>query len=102
MKRKRILIIAENQDALASAMTAINQVNDWEIIGSYSEQDAMTQFENNEIDIVVLISGITEESEQQLREQFRMQKPSISIIQNYGNSNIKNDITAALDQSQPG
>nr|WP_315187659.1 hypothetical protein [uncultured Flavobacterium sp.] len=76
----------------------INANENWEGIGAMTDEEAMQIFQKENIDIVLLGTGIDEESEAMLDVFFRKRNSKIIIIQHYGGGSglLKSEILLAL------
>ena len=76
----------------------INANENWEGIGAVTDEEAMRIFQRENIDIILLGSGIDEESEAMLDAFFRKVNSKIKIIQHYGGGSglLKSEILLAL------
>jgi hypothetical protein len=76
----------------------INANENWEGIGAITDEEAMRIFQKENIEIVLLGSGIDEESEAMLDAFFRKVNSKIKIIQHYGGGSglLKSEILLAL------
>ena len=96
--KKNVLVIGRQEDNLSVIVKLIQANPILSVMSSVSDEEAMTLFENNDVDLVIICCDVPEVSEQQLREQFRMQKPSIKILRQYGEENqlLKNEIDEVI------
>jgi vacuolar-type H+-ATPase subunit F/Vma7 len=94
-----ILVIGSNEEILATVLRIINKNEHWNGIGALTTDDAIRQFDDFDVDIVLLTNGIDEAQEQALCNYFKEKKPSIIIIQHYGGGSglLSNEIQYALD-----
>lgn len=76
----------------------INANENWEGIGAMTDEEAIQIFQKENFDIVLLGSGIDEESEVMLDAFFRKVNSKIKIIQHYGGGSglLKSEIVLAL------
>ena len=76
----------------------INANENWEGIGAVTDEEAIQIFQKENFDIVLLGSGIDEESEVMLDAFFRKVNSKIKIIQHYGGGSglLKSEILLAL------
>jgi vacuolar-type H+-ATPase subunit F/Vma7 len=100
--KTKILIIGRHQQILGVLFRLINQNPDWEGTSASTDEEAMKRFEEDAYDLVLLSSGIEEESENKLREFFIKQNPTIIIIQHYGGGSglLTGEILQALDNQR--
>jgi len=98
MKKVQILYIGRHAEILATVVRLLNQNEQWQGIGALTDEEAITLFNNNNFDIILLGSGIEEEYEKSLCSFFRKEKPGIIIIQHYGGGSglLASEIAQAL------
>ena len=98
MKKIKILTIGRNAEIAAVLLRLINSNQAWEGMLALNDEEAKKLFAKNTIDLVLLGSGIEEESERILREFFTTLKPGIIILQHFGGGSglLKNEINEAL------
>ena len=93
-----ILYIGRHFEILSTVVRLINANVDWSGIGAMNDEEAKSLFREKKFEIVLLGSGITEESEKQLRNFFNKQNPNTAVIQHYGGGSglLKTEILMAL------
>ena len=98
MKITKILYIGRHSEIMEIVVRLINANENWEGIGAKTDEEAMRIFQKENIDIVLLGSGIDEESEAMLDAFFRKVNSKIKIIQHYGGGSglLKSEILLAL------
>lgn len=98
MKKVNILVISKHPQILKIVVKLINNTTEWQAIGTDIEETAMNLFTENNINIVLFGTGITEESEAVLRTFFVQHNPAIIMIQHYGGGSglLSNEIMQAL------
>lgn len=98
MKITKILYIGRHSEIMEIVVRLINANENWEGIGAKTDEEAMRIFQKENIDIVLLGSGIDEESEAMLDIFFRKVNSKIIIIQHYGGGSglLKSEILLAL------
>lgn len=82
--KTNILVIGRHPQILAVLFRLINQNPDWKGMSAATDEEAMALFEEQKYDLVLLSSGIEEESENKLRAFFITINPNIIILQHYG------------------
>jgi DNA-binding NarL/FixJ family response regulator len=97
-----ILVIGRHHQILQTLLRLINQNSEWEARGTSDDKEAMELFQQNNYDLVLLSSGIEEESECQLRLSFTTKNPSVIIIQHYGGGSglLTGEILQALENKK--
>ncbi len=98
MKSTKILYIGRHSEIMEIVVRLINANENWEGIGAMTDEEAMQIFQKENIDIVLLGTGIDEESEAMLDVFFRKRNSKIIIIQHYGGGSglLKSEILLAL------
>ncbi|RKS98833.1 hypothetical protein [Flavobacterium sp. 123] len=98
MKSTKILYIGRHSEIMEIVVRLINANENWEGIGAITDEEAMRIFQKENIEIVLLGSGIDEESEAMLDAFFRKTNSKIIIIQHYGGGSglLKSEILLAL------
>lgn len=98
MKSTKILYIGRHSEIMEIVVRLINANENWEGIGAMTDEEAMQIFQKENIDIVLLGTGIDEESEAMLDAFFRKENSKIIIIQHYGGGSglLKSEILLAL------
>jgi hypothetical protein len=99
MRHINILYIGRHLEILSTVIRLINANVDWSGIGAMNDEEAKYLFRQKKFEIVLLGSGITEESEKQLRLFFRNQNPNTVVVQHYGGGSglLKTEILMALE-----
>lgn len=95
-----ILVIGRNKEILMTLLRLINQNPEWSARGAMLDEEAIELFHSRDFDMVLLSSGIEEESEKKLRSLFSFQNPDITILQHYGGGSglLSNEIKEAIDK----
>nr|WP_315163211.1 hypothetical protein [uncultured Flavobacterium sp.] len=98
MKTTKILYIGRHSEIMEIVVRLINANENWEGIGAMTDEEAIQIFQKENFDIVLLGSGIDEESEVMLDAFFRKVNSKIKIIQHYGGGSglLKSEIVLAL------
>ena len=98
MKTTKILYIGRHSEIMEIVVRLINANENWEGIGAMTDEEAIQIFQKENIDIILLGSGIDEESEVMLDAFFRKVNSKIIIIQHYGGGSglLKSEIVLAL------
>ena len=84
MKKINILYIGRHPEILETVVRLLNKNEQWQGFGALTDEEAITTFSQNEMDIVLLGPGIESDSENNLCDRFKAQKPDIIIIQHFG------------------
>ena len=102
METIHILYIGRNLDILATVVRLINSNDNWNGVGVVNDKEAKDFFLRKDFSLVLLGSGIQEESEAELCTFFRKQNPNISIVQHYGGGSglLKSEILLALENQK--
>tara|TARA_R110002126_G_scaffold134742_1_gene278913 strand:- start:88 stop:396 length:309 start_codon:yes stop_codon:yes gene_type:complete len=93
-----ILYIGRHLEILSTVVRLINANENWSGVGAMNDEEAKVLFQQKSFEIVLLGSGITEESEQYLRLFFKKQNPNATVVQHYGGGSglLKTEILMAL------
>jgi hypothetical protein len=99
METKNILYIGRHVEILAIVIRLINSNENWNGVGVMNDDEAKETFCQKEFSLVLLGSGIQEESEAELCAFFKNKNPNISIVQHYGGGSglLKSEILVALE-----
>ncbi len=104
MSKIKILVICKNESILEVLIRLINNNESWEANGAIEDEAAINLFIHNPFNLVLLGSGISKESEENLINSFKNYHPDIKIIQHLGGGSglLSNEITAALENNKNG
>ena len=99
METINILYIGRHLEILATVVRLINSNENWNGVGVMNDDEAKEIFCQKEFSLVLLGSGIQEESEAELCAFFKNKNPNISIVQHYGGGSglLKSEILVALE-----
>jgi DNA-binding NtrC family response regulator len=94
-----ILVIGRHEEIMETLLRIIHKNEQWSAQAALTDEEAVELFDKFLFDIVLLSSGIEEDSEQKLRAHLKEKKPSIIIIQHYGGGSglLSNEILQALE-----
>ncbi len=84
MIKTELLVICRHQDILKTIVRLVNNNPEWNATGTVTDDEAIAAFEAKPFKMVLLGSGISNESDEKLRAYFSSQKPDIIIVQHYG------------------
>lgn len=100
--KAKILVIGRHPQILEVVVRLVNQNPDWEAVGTGEEEEAQNLFLHHTFDLVLLSSGIEEETEHRLRELFILQNPEVIILQHYGGGSglLTGEIRQALENNR--
>ncbi len=84
MHRLNILAIHRDTKILATVLRLINTNEQWNGIGSTSDEEAIEMFHQQPVGIVLFCAGIDPKSEEKLKAVFSMQKPAPIFLQHFG------------------
>ncbi|HVM88285.1 MAG TPA: hypothetical protein VMT76_08850 [Puia sp.] len=104
MKKTQILVICKHEEILQTILRLVNNNQSREGIGTSVDEKAIELFHQHAFDLVLLGSGLSDESETKLRKIFTHQNPEIKIIQHFGGGSglLSNEIEAALGNNESG
>ena len=84
MSKTEILVIGRHPEILETVVRLINNNIEWNCTGCNTDDEAITAFNNQKFDLILLGGGIENKSEKDLCAYFKSQNPAIKIIQHYG------------------
>lgn len=98
MNKLNILVIGRHQQIMKTLFTLVNKIDNCIGFSALTDEDAIKIFDQTKIDLVLLSSGIPEESESFIRNNFTSKNQYVKIIQHYGGGSglLQNEITHAL------
>ena len=102
METTNILYIGRHPEILETVIRLINANENWNGVGVINDWEAKEIFLIKDFSLVLLGSGIQEESETELYTFFKNQNPKIGIIQHYGGGSglLKSEILLGLDNNK--
>ncbi len=102
METINILYIGRHLEILATVIRLINANENWNGVGVMNDEEAKEIFIRKDFSLVLLGSGIQEESETNLCTFFNKQNPNIVIVQHYGGGSglLKSEILLALENNK--
>ena len=102
METINILYIGRHLEILATVVRLINANENWNGVGVMNDEEAKEIFLKKDFSLVLLGSGIQEESETELYTFFNKQNPNIVIVQHYGGGSglLKSEILLALKNNE--
>ena len=102
METINILYIGRHLEILATVVRLINYNENWNGVGVTSDEEAKDFFLKKDFSLVLLGSGIQQESETELCAFFKNQNPNIVIVQHYGGGSglLKSEILLALENNE--
>ncbi|WP_338645915.1 hypothetical protein V5J73_11175 [Flavobacterium sp. KS-LB2] len=102
METIHILYIGRHLEILATVIRLINANDNWNGVGVMNDEEAKEIFLRKDFSLVLLGSGIQEESETDLCAFFKNKNPNINIVQHYGGGSglLKSEIVLALDNNK--
>ena len=104
MQKIYILVICGHAEILQTILRLLNNNERWSAIGTSDDEKAVEMFHQHSFDLVMLGSGISDESENKLRKIFTHQNPLVKVIQHFGGGSglLSNEIEAALSNNESG
>jgi hypothetical protein len=84
MNKTEILVICRHEGILATVVRLVNNNVEWNATAAATDDEAVTLFRGHIFQLVLLGSGIEQESEDKLRSVFTAERPGIIIVQHYG------------------
>ena len=97
-----ILVTGRHEEILETLLRIIHKNDNWSAQAALTDEAAITLFETYPFDIVLLSSGIEEESERKLLAHFKRVNPAVIVIQHYGGGSglLSNEILQALQEKK--
>jgi hypothetical protein len=98
MDKIQILVIGRNPEIVQTVVRLVNNNPAWNASHALTDDDAISLFENQPFNLVLLGGGIEPESDTLLRNAFTSRNPNITIIQHYGGGSglLATEINMAL------
>ncbi|MBG6061823.1 hypothetical protein IWX83_001613 [Flavobacterium sp. CG_9.1] len=98
METIHILYIGRHLEILETVIRLINANENWNGVGVMNDEEAKDVFLEKNFSLVLLGSGIQEESEAELCTFFKNINPDVSIVQHYGGGSglLKSEILLGL------
>jgi hypothetical protein len=98
MDKIQILVTGRNEQIVQTVVRLINSNEQWNAAYALTDHEAITAFENQKFDLVLLGGGIDPASDRYLREAFTARNPGIIIIQHFGGGSglLATEINMAL------
>lgn len=84
MEKKQILVLANHPEILETIIRLINKNEEWNGAGANSYEEAVTAFQRNKFDLVLLGVGMDDEIERRVLEICNASDPGITCIRHYG------------------
>jgi DNA-binding response OmpR family regulator len=94
-----ILAIGRNTEIMEVMNRLLNTPDNWTGVTVTTNEAAITAFEQEHFDIVLLCAGVTPEEEQALTTRFRGIHPGVILKRHFGGGSglLKNEIQYVLD-----
>jgi len=98
MSNVNILVIGRNKQILNTLVGLVNKMENCTAFLADTDESAITIFKENHIQLVLLSSGISQDSENFIRTNFLKMNNATKIIQHYGGGSglLYNEIMEAL------
>ena len=103
MKRLQFLVIGKNQEILDTLKRIIENNEGWKAEIQNDETVCYDYINENQVDIVLLSSGLDEEFENDIKEYCQKLDKEIKVIDHYGGGSglLKNEVYALFPNLQP-
>ncbi|MBU0941417.1 MAG: hypothetical protein KKD36_08300 [Bacteroidetes bacterium] len=100
MEKINILYIGRHLEILSTVVRVINANENWNAVGAMNDEESKAVFREIKFDIVLLGSGISDESEISLRCFFEIHNPEAIVMQHYGGGSglLKSEILSCLEE----
>jgi hypothetical protein len=98
MEKINILYVGRHLEILSTVVRVVNANENWNAVGVMNDEEAKAIFKETKFDIVLLGSGISDESEIALRCFFEIHNPEAIVMQHYGGGSglLKSEILSCL------
>jgi hypothetical protein len=102
MDKIQILVVGRNPEIVQTVVRLINNNPAWNAAHALTDEHAISTFESQPFNLVLLGGGIEPASDDYLRQRFTTYNPKITIIQHYGGGSglLATEINMALASLQ--
>jgi hypothetical protein len=99
MLQVKVLVIGKNVDIVQLLVKLTGKFKNLLVSGTTDEADILQIKQENAPDILIISSGLTDQSEKAIDKQFRLLHPNIKIIYHYGGGSglLKSEIQSVVD-----
>ena len=99
MEQVKVLIIGKNIEIVQLLVRLTGKFKNLLVSGTTDETAILQIQKENAPDMLIISSGLTEQSEKAIDEQSRLLQPNIKIIYHYGGGSglLKGELQAVLD-----
>ena len=104
MQQLQILVVCFHPEILATILRLINSNQAWNAVGSETAEEALELFSENDIDLVLLGSGISRQVEDIIKMRMSEINPKTRIIHHFGGGGglLLNELQAAISNNCNG
>ena len=88
MNKTEILIVGNTKETVEKTVGILNESEEWSGVEAFTDEEAITKFQQYQIDIVLLTKDVNEVQEKKLRKLFSFQNPDTVIVRFEGNDEI--------------
>lgn len=88
MNKTEILIVGNTKETVEKTVGILNESEEWSGVEAFTDEEAITKFQQYQIDIVLLTKDVNEVQEKKLRKLFSFQNPDTVIARFEGNDEI--------------
>jgi histidinol-phosphate/aromatic aminotransferase/cobyric acid decarboxylase-like protein len=101
MKKIHILVLANHPEIVATIIRLINRNEAWSGVGAHSFEGALTAFQQNEFDLVLLGVGVDDEIERRMLNMCGDADREIICIRHFGGGSglLYSEIRHALENN---
>jgi CheY-like chemotaxis protein len=98
-KQLHILAVGRNEEIMTVMQRLLNAPDNWTGVTVTTDEAAITAFEKEVFDIVLICAGVTPDEEAVLAAYFKEHAPDIIVKRHYGGGSglLKNEILYALE-----
>ncbi|MFC0775594.1 hypothetical protein [Terrimonas alba] len=104
MKKTEILVVGNTKEAVEKTVGILSASEEWSGVEAFSDEEAITKFQQYQIDIVLLTKDVSDAQEKKLRKLFSFQNLDTIITRVEGNDEITlhNTINDILEKEKAG
>ncbi|WP_276502230.1 hypothetical protein [Terrimonas pollutisoli] len=104
MNKTEILIVGNTREPVEKTVGILNESEEWSGVEAFTDEEAITKFQQYQIDIVLLTKDVSDVQEKKLRKLFSFQNSDTVVARFEGNDEITlhNTINDILETEKAG
>lgn len=104
MNKTEILVVGNKTETVEKTVGMLNDCDEWSGIEALTDEDAVTKFQQYQIDVVLLEKDITDVQERKLRKLFSFQNPDVVItrVESDDEGTLHTTINDILEKKKAG